>query len=230
MGQSSSKDGRVATVSSLEIPPTINCYGPQSIMSSHGTLGQHEANPLFTYSMPRNMRSEMAFWLGTDTSLPPLARSKTTGLMSRDLEITLPDFVSNSGQLGGTHILRHEQKWTKEQFWFATQIGDTVERFEWRRSHGDEVKSVGRWKWGWKLVRMNSEVKEGEKNRTSDGKEVVAVFAPATKTLTKIGEFQFVQGSSAEQLGDSWKAMSAFSLVCIVVIEMVMSSSGAAGA
>lgn len=123
--------------------------------------------------------------------------------------------------------MREDISWTTEKYWYAMEINGGIERFEWRHSHGDEVKKVGRSKWGWKLVRMNSDLAEGQVARTSDGKEVVAVWAPAAKSLTKRGEFQFLDGSSGEGLGDLWRLMAIFSLLCIVQKEMQASRRAA---
>lgn len=82
------------------------------------------------------------------------------------------------------------------------------EGFEWRASHGDEVKELERCSRGWKLVRLHGEA-DGiggtravrDVGTTSDGKEVVAVFGDCMGWRTKVAKFRFLGTAAAGQLG-----------------------------
>ena len=105
-----------------------------------------------------------------------------------------------------------------------------VEKFEWRRSHGDETASLrdGKSTYGWKLVRLQSGDSTGNHVRddsrvlgeSSDGKEVVAVWTDDTQTWFRkadkgvVAKLEFT-GSGALSgdggLGEKWKLFVAMS-------------------
>jgi hypothetical protein len=96
------------------------------------------------------------------------------------------------------------------------------EQFEWRQSHGDEVKALDEWHWGLKLVRLNNEKpdegggkgKNRKSGESSDGKEIVAVWADTGKlSMSKIGKFQFLGSGATGELGECWAIMAIVSVV-----------------
>ncbi|WPH01516.1 Hypothetical protein R9X50_00436200 [Acrodontium crateriforme] len=98
------------------------------------------------------------------------------------------------------------------------------EKFEWRQSRGAEVKSAASSKYttGWKLVRLSNENatgvggrrKDREIGETSDGKEVVAVWANYAKmSMTKVACFQFCGTGATGELGDEWTLMAVLSVL-----------------
>jgi hypothetical protein len=112
------------------------------------------------------------------------------------------------------------------------EIGDGehrhVEKFEWRRSHGSEVKRIGgKAAWGWKLLRMGNDMggddhdhdESGERvdGLSSDNKEIVAVWAESSsfKSMSKIGDFEFRGSGATGELGQLWSIMAAVSCMCI---------------
>lgn len=119
---------------------------------------------MFIADMPNGMYHEIIFHEGPNLTDPVVVFVKTAGKFNADFEITLPSLPS-AGLIGGVEILRHSGT-RKEKFWFGMQVGEGehrhIERFEWRRSHGVEVKNVGAGKWGWKLVRLGSRSPEDE--------------------------------------------------------------------
>ncbi|CAI4213873.1 unnamed protein product [Parascedosporium putredinis] len=90
-----------------------------------------------------------------------------------------------AGRGRGGKITMHHNVGMKETFSFAMEVGHgahrRVEWFEWRRSHGDDVRSVGQASSGWKLIRLGA------------GEEVVAVWADNKNwmSMSKVGELQF---------------------------------------
>ncbi|KAH6893369.1 hypothetical protein B0T10DRAFT_482108 [Thelonectria olida] len=126
------------------------------------------------------------------------------------------------------------------------------ESFEWRRSSGNEVKSLGGSSSGWKLVRLGSNSGAGfpppyqqhginnnatpqyhygypqqnassydekpEPGFSSDGNEVVAVFAPAKTfsfSMTDVGKFQYMRSGATPTMGYHWALMAVLSGVCV---------------
>lgn len=95
--------------------------------------------------------------------------------------------------------------------------GTRIENFEWRHTFGEEVGDlIGGMAAGWKLVRMglpyegtppsssNSNPGGGGSGsgQTSDGREVVAVWASGKKTLKEAMKFRFLNSGASGLLGD----------------------------
>ncbi|KAH8900368.1 hypothetical protein GQ53DRAFT_740507 [Thozetella sp. PMI_491] len=136
-------------------------------------------------------------WKQTRFSIKVQAREGKHG----DFEVLM-----NSGNLG-----------TKYQLSIPTgEKGGEPEQFEWRSSHGEELKqlSKGHRAWGWKLVRLGGpNVKPGgaetalrEVGYTSDGREVVAILAlNTTASMTKSFRFAFAGSALTGTLGEAWE-------------------------
>lgn len=194
-------------------------------------LSEPDSEPLFAFSSPDSFMQMALMHDGPTTDAPPLAALTQEGKMGMDFAIHLPPMAS-AGFAGGKEILRYHGSLKKETFWFGMQVGEGngrhLEKFEWRRSHGSEVKSVGQSGWGWKLVRLGGGTageggEDGGFDRgdgfTKDGKEIVAVWADgkAFKSMTNIGEFQFRGSGATGELGMLWSLMGIMSYVCIYV-------------
>lgn len=127
------------------------------------------------------------------------------------------------------HVSLKHETW---DFVIAIVTGNErhAEKFEWRRSHGDETASLrgGKSTYGWKLIRLRSgdsvRVDTQEDSRvlgeSSDGKEVVAVWTDDTQTWFRgaekpvVGKFEFTGSGAATGnggLGEEWKLFAALS-------------------
>ncbi|KAJ4257391.1 hypothetical protein NW762_008511 [Fusarium torreyae] len=191
-------------------------------------LSEPEREPIYSISLPGGWYGKLLLHDGPSADSPILAGAETEGKWGSDYGILLPNI--SGFETSDKEILRRQGK-MKERFWFGMQVGEGsnrhIERFEWRRSHGSEVKSVGDGKWGWKLVRLghgseepsddnpNDEPDRGD-GFTSDGKEVVAVWADSGdwKSMSKIGTFQLVGSGAGNELGTQWKLMALMSCLC----------------
>ncbi|KAI1392135.1 uncharacterized protein F4822DRAFT_116411 [Hypoxylon trugodes] len=141
-----------------------------------------------------------------------------------------------------TVIMKQPHDWRHTTHKFTVQVGlgkDThEEEFEWRGSRGGEVKELDKWSRGWKLVRLNgvSHSHGGERATrsagvTSDGKEVVAVYAQNTKaSKNKIFKFQFLEGGATGVLGETFATAALMSALKIWYIAYVQQSAANAGA
>ncbi|GAB1320951.1 hypothetical protein MFIFM68171_11161 [Madurella fahalii] len=190
------------------------------------TLSDPDSEPAYVVTLDQGWYGNMTMHSGPTVDHQPLAAVKPGGRMRQDFSITLPA-LPGEGSEGRTEVLRYVVSLRREMFWFAMEVGEgrsrRLEKFEWRRSHGSEVKSLGKGGWGWKLVRVGNDMSEsyaGEEidradGLTSDGKEVVAVWANITATLTKIGEFEFRGSGATGELGQQWSIMAAVSCMCI---------------
>lgn len=135
------------------------------------------------------------------------------------------------------HLRSHD---CKGKFWFASPTGldGSVERFEWRRSRGNEVRQVKAHGCGWKLVRMRddsnlddhdsqsftSEKRDSAQHdrksqalgMSSDGHEVVAVWAGGKcLSMHDVGQLEFLGSGADGSLGDGWAMMVLISSLCV---------------
>lgn len=111
------------------------------------------------------------------------------------------------------------------RFRFAIEVGPEPssawrrEVFEWRHSHGDAVAAfLDGAKAGWKLVRLADDDENGNGNdnnnrhlvwpRSSDGREIVAVWSHARLSLTKVLKFRFLGSGATGVLGERWAIMA----------------------
>lgn len=119
--------------------------------------------------------------------------------------------------------------------------GTTRERFEWRKSHGNEIKELAGHSTGWKLVRLaasgnnpGGSRKERDFGYTSDGLEVVAIIAHnASWSMTKGLRFTFLGSGLTGTMGEAWEILvitSSLQLWYIDVQANAAASSAAAAA
>lgn len=114
----------------------------------------------------------------------------------------------------------------------------TRERFEWRHSRGSEVKALDKLNSGWKLVRIHSEADGVGGNRrardqgaSSDGKELVAVFAEVSGWSTsKVVKFKFLGSGATGEMGTRWSVMAVMTALRIWDMQNGLSESAAATA
>ncbi|KAL4728477.1 hypothetical protein ACLX1H_005224 [Fusarium chlamydosporum] len=210
-------------------------------------LGPPDAEPMYTLSFRRGLYGDITLHKGPTPESLPIATSSRIKQYHDDYLITLPSLTG----VGVHEETLRRPKGLKGRFWFGCLVGDgleqRVERFEWRRSRGAEVKSVGQSRWGgYKLVRLGStntkeEYSSSEENLTetssnsvegytSDGKEVVAVWGNANcwKTMSGVGEFQFRGSGATGELGNMWALMAVMS--CMSIWQKVQRDNATAGA
>lgn len=253
MGNSESKPGIVPQISpegeQKGIPPIIRatyqntwsqlvCWTSVSL-----NLAEPDAAPAYSVSLPRGWYGDIILHNGPGTESAPLASgTRDRTCRGSDVSVTLPP-LPGSGFDGGSEILRRPSG-RKGRWWFGIQVGQGaerhVERFEWRRSHGSEVKSVGQSRWGWKLVRLGSskeedsyssdeEVPADRDGFTSDGKEIVAVWAGSSCwKISGVGELQFRGSGLTGELGTAWALMVVMS--CMAIWQKAMRDMATAGA
>ncbi|GMF71951.1 unnamed protein product [Aspergillus oryzae] len=103
----------------------------------------------------------------------------------------------------------------------------SYEQFEWRSSHGKEIKELAGHTSGWKLVRLSEAVGEAGGSRShramgcsSDGKEIVAGIAHnASWSLSKGFRIAFVGSGLTGVLGERWEIMTLMTAVHLWLIE-----------
>ncbi|KAF5230433.1 hypothetical protein FANTH_13839 [Fusarium anthophilum] len=187
-------------------------------------LSGPNGEPMYTIELAKGLYSDILLHSGSSIHSPLLAVSSRPSTRRGDYLIRLPSF---SGDVPREDILHCPKGLTRRgHFWFVTQVGhgpdQHAEGFEWRRSRGIEVRSVGQSSsGGYKLVRVGStSFHDGSTNRvgyTRDGKEVVAVWANTStfKSWSGVGEFQFRGSGATGELGQLWALMAVMSCLSI---------------
>ncbi|KAK4443460.1 hypothetical protein QBC34DRAFT_443317 [Podospora aff. communis PSN243] len=170
----------------------------------------------FAADWPEGYWSKLILYNGPTKEYAPLATAKPTGTMRKDFAITLPSISPHEPER--TEIFRHGSSFSfKETYWFGFQVGYNAEKFEWRRSSGEEVwDAPGGGRFGWKLVRIGNGAGGEGYGITSDGMEVVAVWADyGLMSFSKIGTFEFRGSGATGELGNMWSVMAIMSCLCV---------------
>ncbi|KAF5984858.1 hypothetical protein FBULB1_3152 [Fusarium bulbicola] len=186
-------------------------------------LSGPNGEPMYTIELAKGSYSDILPHSGSSIHSPLLAASSRPSTRRGDYLIRLPSF---SGDAPREEILHCPKGLTgRGHFWFVTQVGHGPDQhregFEWRSSRGVEARSVGQSSRGYKLVRVGStNFHNGSTNRvgyTSDGKEVVAVWASTSsfKSWSGVGEFQFRGSGATSELGQLWALMAVMSWMSI---------------
>ncbi|KAF5566113.1 hypothetical protein FPANT_14142 [Fusarium pseudoanthophilum] len=173
--------------------------------------------PMYTLDFEKGLRGDIVLHSGPSVDSPKLAVSGMESYFDKEYLIRLPPI---SGIAPQDQFLYWDSGLTT-CFWFDTQVGhgpdQRIEGFEWRRSRGPEVESVGQSRrGGLKLVRLGSTEGHGY-GYSSDGKEVVAVWANARSfsSFSAVGELQFLGSGATGELGQLWALMAVMSCMSI---------------
>lgn len=198
MAEKSSTTTTTMTAANPQLPPKVEIWYNESKLTK-GTskfyVGVNKQNPLLLVNthLGWSGKSDLTIHSGLEETASPLAVCQSKGVVSTDSVYTL-----HTPQGAVSDVLNAHMGLTKETYDFTVKIKDQVEKFEWRTSHGAEVKSVDGW-YGFKLVRLNGQAKEGA-NASSDGKEVVAVWGDTSGN--HIGTLEILGAAKDGELGD----------------------------
>lgn len=209
-----------------QFPPAFSLYRESGFGRSY-MIGVHQNQPLYAVSIHSGWsgQPDVVLHSGASDRLPPLA-GVDANAFGRSATVDLPP-LPGSGLAGSQERL----EMSGAGFGHASQLfsievgtagggggGGPRERFEWRHSHGAEVDRLGGRGQGWKLVRLDSDAAAGGLRggaqfargaaRTSDGLEVVAVWANASMSMSKELNFQFLGSGESGVLGERWAVMA----------------------
>ncbi|ETS72934.1 hypothetical protein PFICI_15326 [Pestalotiopsis fici W106-1] len=203
-----------------QFPASFNAYYQWKFTKTFH-LGESKDHPLYAVRTHSGWSGNPGIVLhnGPSDQDPPLAAAGQENQWSRHSFIILPPLPGSSAE-SSTEFMRTNVGWknTSQEFSIEVGIGDNLkrEKFEWRQSHGSEIKQLGKCTRGWKLVRVSAEAAGpgGERNErapgaSSDGKEIVAVWAfYAGWSMTKSFKFQFLGSGLTGELGERWSVMA----------------------
>ncbi|RYP72787.1 hypothetical protein DL771_003971 [Monosporascus sp. 5C6A] len=211
-----------------KFPQKLNAYH-QNKISRTFQLGVTRNQPLFAVKFHSGLTSnpEVEVFDGPSDTYPLLATARRKGLRGLNTIAMLPA-SPRFGLPASTELVKVEWGWGNNgTYRFSVEVDAGTasgkskwrrEAFEWRRSRGNEVRELTRW-WstGWKLVRLESRPEGasggGRAQRsdgvTSDGKEIVAVWAQnASLSMTKAFKMEFRGSAALGTLGERWEIMA----------------------
>ncbi|KAI1460812.1 hypothetical protein F4805DRAFT_344873 [Annulohypoxylon moriforme] len=232
-----------------QFPPAFNMYRTSKLGAKNYSIGEHQNAPLYAVVLHSGFSGnpDIVLHNGPHDNRPPLAAVEKSGWSGRGT-VYLPPAPGSSSYSGGKVTGAAEERFeTGGGFGHKTYVfsietgvgaGAQREMFEWRHSSGRAVKGLEGRGGGWKLCRLATGPPAGVEggmfvqggDRGSDGREVVAVWAWASGSLTKTFKFQFLGSGASGVLGERWAIMAVMTALKIWDIERRARQSAAAGA
>ncbi|KAI0803647.1 hypothetical protein GGR55DRAFT_392564 [Xylaria sp. FL0064] len=228
----------------LKFLPTLNAYLKVGFTKTFH-LGELKDTPLFAARMHSGFTKnpELVLYAGPSDKLAVLATATHESVFKSGSIITVParegvahDSESQQVIMSSPKLLKHKT------YTFTADVGvgkeTRREQFEWRSSHGSEVRELDGYRWGWKLVRLSSPAGDGSGERStrasgssSDGFEVVAAWAHNNSmSITKAFKFQLMGSALTGMLGDRGATLALVSALRIWSIEVATTSATVAAA
>lgn len=203
-----------------QFPPAFSMYRESSWTQRSYMIGEHQSAPLYAVSLHSGWSGQPDIVLhnGPSDQRPPLAGVTRSGFVT-SATVTLPP-VPGSGMQAAEEKMEYSGGFAHSAHTFSIEVGigkaARREAFEWRHSSGTVIKGLDARSSGWKLVRLATGPPGGIVGpsfvaggaRSSDGKEVVAVWAWASGSLTKKLKFQFLGSGANGVLGERWAIMA----------------------
>jgi hypothetical protein len=191
-----------------QYPTSFNLYRPSLAHSHTFVLGEHEDKPIYTVTTHQvlSKQPDVVLHSGPNENSPALA-TYNIKRFSFDRSVELSPLFAGS-KLPAENVRRNFRTYSFEAE-VDGPMGLKRERFEWRRSRGQDIPGVGARIFGHKLVRLAADA-AGTGNRASDGAEVVAVCSGPGSAYTgsKVFKFTFVGSGASGALGERWATMA----------------------
>lgn len=213
-------------------------------------LGTSDAPQLYTCKevVSWSGKTSISLHTGSTAESETIASSASESAWRTGTTVTIPISAASTSEIN--EPFRNHASLTHETWDFVCPIGSEgerqVEKFEWRRSHGDETASLrdGKATYGWKLIRLHSNesnvVSSDSKvsGHSSDGKEIVAVWTDDSLTWFRggekgvVGKFEFIGSGADGGLGEQWKLFAIVSALHMrqVGLQQAQSTGSSAAA
>lgn len=217
-------------------PPVLNGYFHwKSTTTFH--LGPTAEEKLFAVSLPAglfNNKPSLILHNGPTKQDATLATSRSDkwGRL-RPMDITLyPHSANNLSAEFIVQMIPSSTSHTSAAFTFEINTGGKGtdrQRFEWRSSHGTEIKQLAGHSYGYKLVWLSGPTigaggsrKERNLGMSSDGLEIVAVIAHnASMSMTKGFRFNYTGTGLTGTLGADWEVMTLISALQLWLLDVL---------
>ncbi|KAI1413110.1 hypothetical protein F5Y13DRAFT_189470 [Hypoxylon sp. FL1857] len=200
-------------------PPSWSLYHTLS-MSRTLMVGSREREPFFAVSRHTGWwtgKPDLVVHCGPHSAFRPFAAGMGGVGIGRHSIILLPPLPGSGLDSSQESLIRvEEEKTTHVRFRFTIEVGTELgqwrrEIFEWQHSHQGVVGMfLDGAKSGWKLVRLsNEEDVDSEESQSSARQEIVAVWAYAKVSMTKVLKFRYIGSGATGILGPRWNIMAA---------------------
>ncbi|KAJ5895716.1 uncharacterized protein N7473_005115 [Penicillium subrubescens] len=240
----SSSDSKSLQHAMAKFPPAMNGYF-QWKMTSTFHLGLTAEQKLFAVSVHASVfgnKPSLILYDGPTKEDPVLATLKSDKWgRARPVDLTLPPRPhGHHTHAIDLQIVPASTSRVSPTFAFETQgtgKGAGRERFEWRKTHGDEIKELATGhSYGWKLVWLSGPIhsaggsrKEREMGVASDGTEIVALLAHnASWSMTKGFRFAFLATGLNGTFGETWEIMTVTSALHLWYLDFQGAMAAAA--
>lgn len=216
MGSSKSKvQAATGPPQHVDIPQTCYLYYSKAKLSLQFNICDEDSKPVCLVTVPAGWAGDMFIHGGLSKTDAPLSKAE----LARGVHTKITIYPTNASLQPITEEMRfHRNGWLGAQiFTISIKEGELPERFEWRGSKGDDVKSLGETSTGHKLVRLGKD------------DEVVAVWAPAKLSLNmyKAAKFKFLNSGATGELSDDWAKMAITTFVRMYQNEMQAATTAA---
>ncbi|KGO50723.1 hypothetical protein PEX2_063610 [Penicillium expansum] len=223
-----------STSATTKFPPAINGYFQWKLTTTFH-LGPTADEKLYAVSTPAtvfNNKPTIVLYDGPTNTHPVMATAHGDKWgRSRPITITLPPRPGSQYEEAVVEQVVPGGSLKSPNHTFEISVGPkgtTRERFEWRQSHGKEIKELAGFSYGWKLVRLAGPVsnvggsrKERDRGYTSDGLEIVALIAHnASWSMTKGFRFTFMGAGLTGTMGENWEIVVVISAVQLWFIDV----------
>ncbi|KAI1418188.1 hypothetical protein F5Y13DRAFT_150789 [Hypoxylon sp. FL1857] len=224
-------------------PTSFSMYRESSWTQRSYMIGEHQATPLYAVTLHSGWsgQPDLVLHNGPNEKCPPLA-GLARSVLGTSATITVRP-VPGSGLPPAEEKMEYNGGFGPASYMFTIEVGvggvARRESFEWRHSSGGAVKGLDAKGSGWKLVRLETGPPPGMGQgasfvgggvKASDGKEVVAVWAWASASLTKNLKFKFIGTGASGVLGERWAIMAVASALRIWDRERRQRNQAAANA
>ncbi|KAM5350530.1 hypothetical protein ACJ41O_007035 [Fusarium nematophilum] len=215
-----------------QFPPAFNLYKHSGLRHPSYTLGEYQDQPLYLYASHGAFSSLPPVLLhsGPTDSHPPLA-SADFQFFGSSFKVEIPAAPGSTAPVAHEPVASVSCGLLSSGFRFAIEVGPDGkgprEAFEWRRSVGDTVASLGGDVRGWKLVRMAQGPPGGGGGEfvpggftDSRGNEIIAAWALASGCKgNKHAHFRFMGTGLTGLLGERWAVMAVITALALFHTE-----------
>ncbi|CAG8390889.1 unnamed protein product [Penicillium salamii] len=236
--------GPSAVAATIKFPPALNGYYQWKFTStSHlGPTAEQKLFAVSTHTTVFSHKPSVVLHDGPTNQHPVMATALADRWgRIRPIELTLPPRPDGPY---ATEIVESlvpsSSKLTTPTWTFEASVGPkgtTREKFQWRSSHGAEIKNLAGHSCGWKLVRLAETAsvggsrKERDVGSTSDGLEVVAIIAHnASWSMTKGLRFAFLGSGLTGTMGETWEILALTSALQLWYIDVQNNTAAASAA
>ena len=242
-GESSSGPGPISGVNP-KFPPVLNAYLKWGFTKTFH-LGETKDTPSLAarWHSGFTKKPELELFDGPDDKGAILATANHESMFRSNSILTIPAREGVPHDTESQRITMSCPKLLKSKTYaFEADVGlgkeTGREKFEWRSSHGSEVRELDGYRWGWKLVRLSGETVGAGGDRatrasgsTSDGLEVIATWAHnSSMSMTKAFKFQLLGSALTGMLGERGATVALISALRIWAIEVATSNANSASA